>query len=160
MHPDAKQGDIYEYASRRTALIQSIAASITPYGGAALLCDYGYVEPAYGDTFQALYKHAHCDVFDHIGCADLTSHVDFSALMTELEQDKRISAASVTEQGAFLSRLGGAYRAQSLAQKATSETQAQAILDGYERIRSDKDMGALFKVLCFTSGGHIHAAGF
>jgi SAM-dependent MidA family methyltransferase len=41
----------------REALMEQIAAHLAAHGGAGLFFDYGHLEPAYGDTLQAVRKH-------------------------------------------------------------------------------------------------------
>ena len=60
--------------------MSAIAERIAAHGGAGLFFDYGHLEPGLGDTFQAVRRHSSEGVFDNPGEADLTSHVDFSAL--------------------------------------------------------------------------------
>src|SRR3546814_3837121 len=60
--------------------MEALAQSIVRQGGAMLIVDYGYEGPAVGDTLQAVKGHSYADVFADIGEADLTAHVDFTAL--------------------------------------------------------------------------------
>src|SRR5690606_33346228 len=76
----AKPGSIFELAPARTALMEEISALIAARGGAGLFIDYGHTETGIGDTLQAVHKHHYDDLLAHPGEADITSHVDFSAL--------------------------------------------------------------------------------
>ena len=63
------------------ALMAAIAERIAGQGGAGLFIDYGHLEPGVGDTLQALAQASiTTDVLANPGEADLTAHVDFSAL--------------------------------------------------------------------------------
>ena len=60
--------------------MQPLFGLLAATGGAALFFAYGLLKPGIGDTLQAVRAHAYDGIFDHPGEADLTSHVDFSAL--------------------------------------------------------------------------------
>ena len=62
------------------ALTEGIARLIAGNGGAALIVDYGYAEPGFGETLQAMVKHTFADVLAEPGTRDLSAHVDFAAL--------------------------------------------------------------------------------
>lgn len=130
-------------------------------GGAGLLIDYGYThEAATGDTLQAVYQHQPCDPLQHLGEADLTAHVDFGALQRQINAHPHASVAGLTDQGAFLSGLGGAHRAMYLSSRASSAAEAEAIQHAYLRLRDPDQMGGVFKVLGFSVGGAYALAGF
>ena len=76
----AEEGGIFEIAPAREALMGEIASRIARHGGAGIFFDYGHLAPGLGDTFQAVRNHRSEGVLDNPGEADLTSHVDFSAL--------------------------------------------------------------------------------
>jgi SAM-dependent MidA family methyltransferase len=138
------EGAIFEVAPRREALMQTIAARIAYDGGAGLFFDYGHAEPGFGDTFQAVKDHRPCGVFDQPGEADLTSHVDFSALACAARGEG--IAAHIMEQGAFLLALGVAERAGQLGTGKPADVQRSLIAD-VERLCGHEHMGRLFKVL-------------
>ena len=72
--------DVLEVSPAATAIMSTLAARIAVDGGAALVIDYGYEGPAFGDTLQAVRGHAYADPLAEPGEADLTAHVDFAAL--------------------------------------------------------------------------------
>src|SRR5262249_48091022 len=108
----APDGEIVELSPARTALMETIAERIAEAGAAALLIDYGYSKPAVGDTLQALSHHAYADPLAEPGKADLTSHVDFSAL-AEVAKGHGLDA-HLLPQGEFLLRMGLLERAGQL----------------------------------------------
>jgi SAM-dependent MidA family methyltransferase len=71
-------GAILELRAGEDELIAQLARRTAPF--AALLVDYGPAEPAYGDTLQAVRRHAYVDPLSTPGAADLTAHVHFAAL--------------------------------------------------------------------------------
>ena len=99
-----KNNDIFEYSDVQ----EYYARSISAYHGAGLFIDYGYEKSAYGDSLQALYKHAPCPITYHIGDADLTTHVDFEWLSSLFQNTK------LKTQRQFLKENGIDVRYQSL----------------------------------------------
>lgn len=148
--PDAPEGAIFESAPAREALMAEICARIARDGGAALFIDYGHLEPGFGDTLQAVRRHAYDDALAHPGEADLTSHVDFSAL-ARVAQAHGLEARTMT-QGAFLLGLGLLERAGALG-AAAGEATREKLRGEVERLAGPDAMGDLFKVLCVTPAG-------
>lgn len=141
---NAADGAIVEFAPQRTVLMQKIAERIALYGGAGLFIDYGYLEPALGDTLQALRKHEYDDVFASPGEADLTAHVDFDALAAEATRHGL--TAQLTTQGEFLLECGLLERAGKLGGPLDAAGRAR-IESEVMRLASPREMGELFKVL-------------
>lgn len=124
-----QDGDIFEYSKDQ----ENYATLMATYMGAALVVDYGYEKSAYGDTLQALYKHEYSAITDHVGQADLTTHIDFQWLSTFFRNNK------LTTQHQFLKDNGIDIRYQHL--------NNESLKSGYERLIDPNQMGALFKVL-------------
>ena len=149
-HAQALDGAVVELAPARAALMQGIAERIARNGGAGLFIDYGYRNPGVGDTLQALLKHAYDDPLAHPGEADLTAHVDFSALATVARQAGLDSHFAT--QGDFLLDMGLLERAGSLGAKADEATRRR-LSDEVERLAGPDHMGTLFKVLAVAPKG-------
>lgn len=149
-HTQAPDGAIVELAPARKALMQSIAERIARDGGAGLFIDYGYRNPGVGNTLQALLKHAYDDPLAHPGEADLTAHVDFSALAAAARQAGLDSHFAT--QGDFLLDMGLLERAGSLGAKADEATRRR-LSDEVERLAGPDHMGTLFKVLAVARKG-------
>jgi SAM-dependent MidA family methyltransferase len=146
----APDGSIFEIAPAREVLMSAIAQRIAEHGGAGLFFDYGHVEPGLGDTFQAVRKHKSEGVFDSPGEADLTSHVDFSALAA-VAQSHDLDTHLMT-QAEFLLGMGLLERAGRLGQ-AADETARSKIAADVERLAGPDQMGELFKVLAVLPAG-------
>ncbi|QIB32769.1 class I SAM-dependent methyltransferase [Ancylobacter pratisalsi] len=118
-------------------------------GGAALLIDYGH-GGGFGDTLQALRQHAFDDVLAHPGEADLTAHVDFSALARAAVRGGALAYGPLA-QGALLERLGLDARAERLKRNADTPTRG-AIDAAHARLAGtgEGQMGTLFKALVLT----------
>jgi NADH dehydrogenase [ubiquinone] 1 alpha subcomplex assembly factor 7 len=117
--------------------------------GAALIVDYGPMQSGLGDSLQALSRHRHHDPLIEPGCADLTAHVDFAALMAAA-RDAGAETYGPTTQCAFLQVLGIELRAETLKAKADA-AQCAEIDAALQRLIGDAGMGSLFKVLALTA---------
>ncbi|MGO4571344.1 class I SAM-dependent methyltransferase [Microvirga sp. 2TAF3] len=146
-------GDILEWPSASITLAKDLARRLVRDTGAALLIDYGYWGPAFGDTLQALKRHAYLDPLAEPGEADLTTHVDFHRLAQAAASENALVHGMATQRD-FLQALGIEARASSLKHRA-NPAQAEAIDRALERLTAggDKAMGELFKVLALTHPG-------
>lgn len=145
-----RQGDILEWPAASVDLMGTLAGRLARDGGAALILDYGYWGPAFGDTLQALQNHQPVDPLEEPGEADLTTHVDFHRLaQAAATQGARVHG--IVTQGDFLQALGIEARADALKARATP-VQAADIDRALTRLteRGPTGMGELFKVLAVT----------
>ncbi len=147
---NATDGSIFEIAPAREALMSAIAQRVAAHGGAGIFFDYGHLVPGLGDTFQAVRKHRSEGVFDNPGEADLTSHVDFSALAA-VARSHGLEAHTAT-QAEFLLGMGLLERAGRLGQAADEAARAKITAD-VERLAGPDQMGKLFKVLAILPPG-------
>ena len=79
---EAPAGSIYEWRPNSIAL--EIGRRVRNEG-AALIIDYGHGRQGLGDSLQAVAGHAFSDPLRAPGQADLTAHVDFTALAQSAE---------------------------------------------------------------------------
>ena len=116
--------------------------------GGALVIDYGYEGPTFGDTLQAVKRHAYADPLAEPGAADLTVHVDFARLADAAKAGGAARHGPVP-QGGFLRALGIEARAARLKARATP-SQAAGIDAAIERLTGPgaDGMGELFKAMC------------
>ncbi|QPC88426.1 class I SAM-dependent methyltransferase [Mesorhizobium sp. NBSH29] len=149
---EASGGAVFEVAPARESLMQTIAEHIGRHGGAGLFLDYGHTQSGLGDTLQALRNHSYDNPLAHPGEADLTTHVDFSALA---EVARRAGLAAFTAlQGDFLISMGLLERAGQLGADA-SEDLRNRLRGEVERLAGPDQMGTLFKVLALGPRGTI-----
>lgn len=146
--PKTESNVIYEISPARIDFIKTCEEHINNCGGAGLFIDYGYTRSHHGDTLQAIKNHEYVDVIENAGKADITSHVDFDALTREIELPKHIN-----NQRLFLQSLG-------IEQRATILSKQKDVSADLNRLVSHKEMGDLFKVLCFYKGEDIKPSGF
>lgn len=144
----AREGSIAETSPLSAAIMREIGGRIMDHGGAALAIDYGYEGPAFGDTLQAVRLHAFADPLAEPGSADLTAHVDFSALAATARGTGAAVQGPMT-QGAFLLSLGLLERARRLGASA-SEPARESIRLAAARLAGETEMGKLFKVMAVT----------
>ncbi|MFQ5623360.1 MAG: class I SAM-dependent methyltransferase [Paracoccaceae bacterium] len=153
-YPTARDGDLVEYSPAGEAVASEIGRRIHA-GGAALVIDYGDWN-GYGDTFQAVRRHEKTDPLAAPGDADLTAHVNFSALAAAL---RPATVHAMTTQGRFLETLGMTERANSLAATADPRD-AETIARQHRRLTHPDEMGNLFKVIAATTKGAPPPPGF
>ena len=108
---NAPIGAIFEWRADQIAL--EIGRRVMHSHGAALLIDYGHVESAAGDTFQAVGRQAFTNPLQSPGTVDLTAHVDFQAL-AHAAQALGADVHGPIDQATFLRRLGIETRAEAL----------------------------------------------
>ncbi len=144
----APLGVVVEVSPAASEIAGSIGRRIADHGGAALIVDYGHPVSAAGETLQAVKGHAYHDVLSDPGQADLTAHVDFSALARSA-MAAGARPHSPVPQGDFLESLGISARAAALLETA-SAAQAEDIKSAHKRLVDRDEMGALFKVLALT----------
>ena len=159
----AVEGDyLSEVNPAAEALVRSLAQRCG--GGAMLLIDYGFPAAEYyhpqrsAGTLMAHYRHrALDDPFLWPGLADLTAHVDFTA-MARAGVAGGMSVGGYTTQARFLLNCGLLDR---LAQ--TGDPQSIAYLreaSAVQRLTSPAEMGELFKVLALIRGVEAGLIGF
>jgi NADH dehydrogenase [ubiquinone] 1 alpha subcomplex assembly factor 7 len=156
---DTLPGSILEICPAGLTVAEKLGTRLARDGGAALFIDYGHAG-GFGDTLQALHRHAYDDVLAHPGEADLTAHVDFAAL-ARAATAAGARAFGPIGQGALLQRLGLDARAERLKRDADASTRAtidaaRARLAG----SGENEMGGLFKALALVHPALGPVAGF
>ncbi|QUL39456.1 SAM-dependent methyltransferase [Erythrobacter sp. JK5] len=140
----AAQGSMIETSPAAATLMGEIAQRLVNQGGAALIIDYGPTELRAGSTLQALKNHKKVDPLSHPGEADMTAHVDFE-MLHEVAANNGADIMGLQMQGDWLRQLGIDVRLEALQRK--SPGQAKTLQRQYDRLVSDGEMGALFKVM-------------
>lgn len=145
---DTGDGDVVEVCPGAAPVMAAIGAHVAQYGGAALIVDYGTWQ-GHGETFQALRRHGFANPLAEPGMADLTAHVDFSALAAAAQPAR----ATLTTQGAFLTALGIDARAAALAARLHGDA-LHSHHAALHRLTAPAEMGQLFKVLALSPPDH------
>lgn len=152
----ACDNEIYEISPERIRFTKECLRITKEHSSVALFIDYGHNKSHYGDTLQAVRKHEYTHILEDIGKSDITTHVDFESLVRVIKQ-QGVRCKPIITQGHFLEKLGIKHRAQAL--RMISDAHSEEIDMALDRLISPKQMGDLFKVLCFYSG-NIKPAGF
>ncbi len=150
-HQGAPIGAVYETSPSGEALTEEIAHRIVRNGGAALIVDYGYDSPGFGETLQAVKSHKFAEVLSEPGASDLSAHVDFRALAKAAARGGASPYGPVA-QGTFLQSLGIAQRAEKLGK--------DAVASQVHRLTNSDQMGTLFKALAIVPDGAPRPPGF
>lgn len=153
-------GTVLEAATAAHELVHTLARHFNSAPGAALFIDYGASRSGFGDTLQAMKRHAFVDPLAEPGEADLTVHVDFARLVMAARAFG-LAICGPLPQGDFLNLLGLPQRAAVLKAKATG-AQRQDIDSAVARL-TDPDargMGSLFKALAIASPNLTGLPGF
>ena len=155
----AVDGDFLELSPASKAVIEEMGRRASAHPFAGLLIDYGYDEPAYGDSFQAIKNHQFSDPLSDPGLADVTAHVDFSAVLQVATRIGLAVEGSVTQRD-FLISLGVRERAAQLMQSQENMISAQQFMTGLQRLIDPDQMGSLFKVVAITGVDQPRVPGF
>lgn len=154
----APEGAVVEWCPAGLMLMEEISSRLRRHKGAALIIDYGYEQPGFMETLQAVKAHHFHPVLETPGNADITAHVDFSEL-AEVAHNEGVKSYGPITQSDFLREMGVEIRAKTLLQHA-DEVQQNDIVSGVERLMSPAHMGELFKVLAVLSQGLPKPVGF
>jgi SAM-dependent MidA family methyltransferase len=141
----AEEGDVFECSPARENFVKQVCARLKCDKGFALLIDYGAEKSGFGDTLQAVRNHKFTNVLENPGACDLTSHVDFGALMKTARAEG--CKPVLMTQGEFLTLHGITERAQNLKRK-NPDANIDADL---QRLTAPEQMGKLFKVMTITA---------
>ena len=156
-YENAPLGGVFEIAPSALALVEEIARTIAVKGGAALIVDYGYDAPGFGETLQAVSGHAFAEVFADPGENDLSAHVDFLALAAAARRGGAAAYGPITQCN-LLADLGIGPRAERL--MIANPAKAREIAAAIDRLVNPKEMGALFKALAIAPNGAPPPPGF
>jgi SAM-dependent MidA family methyltransferase len=143
---EPEDGAIAELRTGEDDVLSALAARAKPC--LALFIDYGPSETSFGDTLQAVRRHAYADPLAEPGAADLTAHVQFS-VFADKARSLRLAADGPLSQAEFLGRLGIVERAARL--MSANPGHAHGIEVATQRLISPTGMGGLFKALVVRS---------
>jgi SAM-dependent MidA family methyltransferase len=144
------------------ALVTQVATSLAE--GAMLVIDYGFAGAEYyhpqrdEGTLMAHYRHrASADVFLWPGLADVTAHVDFSAIAAAGERGG-LAVAGYATQAAYLLGAGILDRLLDVGEPGTADFVRATT--AVQALTSPAEMGDLFKVLALARSPGIRWRGF
>ena len=153
---DAPVGTIIETCPAAAAVMDEVIGRLATQGGVALFIDYGHLTPRTGSSLQAVHKHKKVNPLAMPGEADLTAHVDFTAIAEQAA--KAGLGVAATTQGRWLTAMGVGVRAEALGARFPDRTEEIAV--AHDRLAAPDQMGDLFKVLALVAPGWPMPAGF
>jgi SAM-dependent MidA family methyltransferase len=151
--PNAPEGTIQEINEPALAFVANLAGR----RAVALFIDYGHTNGGPGESVQAISAGKYADPFTSPGQADITAHVDFSALAAAV-RDAGADVHGPIKQNAFLTALGFFQRTDRLAQK--NPAIAENLRLAAQRLTAPDAMGSLFKVFAISPPGMAALPGF
>ena len=134
-----------EYPKLGLKELKKITKKISMLNGCILLIDYGYSKPNNQNTLQSVIQHKKNKLFNNLGRADITAHVNF-ALLNEFFLKNNLKTKNLISQKEFLENMGLVERANILAKKMRFTEKTDLYLR-IQRLLSPKLMGELFKVI-------------
>jgi len=152
------EGEVLEVCEPALSLAAHLGARFSTQPGVALMIDYGFDSPSWGESLQALFEGQPAWPLDRPGAADLTAHVDFRAFGFAARAAGAAVQGAVT-QAEFLGALGLFARLTRLAQ-GVAPAQVAALRDGAMRLVAPEQMGRLFKVMALRAPGVAPLPGF
>jgi len=145
---DAPVDSVFEWRSDTAAI--DLGRRIAK-DGTALVIDYGHSQTDFGDTLQAVGKHAYADPLRELGEIDLTAHVDFEPLTRAIEAMGAKGYGPIT-QSRLLRALGIETRAMTLKAKATRAQAAEIDLAMARLVGIGRTgMGEMFKAAAYSA---------
>ena len=156
------EGERVEVSLAQRDFLSDLLNIVLEQGGSTLFVDYGFIHNMAGDTLQAVKDHAYCNILSTPGEADITAHVNFSEI-SRVAMEKNMMVHGPVSQSDYLQRLGISIRGGLLRQNA-NEVQRCNLEAAVKRLigtdTKQHEMGALFKVIAFSSDARINLAGF
>jgi NADH dehydrogenase [ubiquinone] 1 alpha subcomplex assembly factor 7 len=159
IHKQAGEGDFLEICPGVVNVVAQIAERAARYPFAGLFIDYGYGEPAFGESFQAIKDHEFTDPLLEPGRADVTAHVDFSRVLQSAGKHGLCGTGPITQRN-FLISLGVRERAAQIMQVQENMMSAHQFITGFQRLIEPDQMGTLFKVVALTGVDQPPVPGF
>ena len=147
-----------EYPKLGFQELKKITKKISKLNGCILLIDYGYLRPNNQNTLQSVMQHKKNKLFNNLGRAVITAHVNF-ALLNEFFLKNNLKTKNLISQKEFLENMGLIGRANILAKKMKFTQQTDLYLR-IQRLISPKFMGKMFKVILAYKFSKNNFAGF
>ena len=138
--------------------LKKIIKKISQLKGSVLLIDYGYLRSDNQNTLQSVIKHKKNKLFNNLGKADISAHVNFS-LLNEFFLKNNLKVSSIVTQKEFLKNMGILERANVVAKKMRFSEQSDLYLR-IKRLLSPRSMGDLFKVILAYNFNKNNFVGF
>lgn len=138
---DRKQlanNEIIEISPASISIASYMNTILNKHKGLSLIIDYGYFEPTAKSSLQAIYRHQICSIFEQIGHADISAHVNFQNLQRQFSNCKNLFCT----QKEFLELI----KIEDIKKIITNQA-ALSKIDYLIKSNLESDMGNLFKIL-------------
>ncbi len=149
-HIKSLEGSIIEVCPYAVSMLNIISEKMKATRSTLIIIDYGYEEPQTIETLQAVKNGKFYPVLETHGDADITSHVDFSALRAAALH-ARARVYGPIKQGIWLKRMKIEEKAKIAMENATSEDEKRQIQESVQKLVSFNKMGNTFKVMVMSS---------
>ena len=146
---EGPDGAVFETSPISLDIARRLAERLVAQRGLLLAIDYGYAKFAFGETLQAVRRHKFAPVLANPGEADITAHVDFSALAIAAKRGGA-RVHPVLTQATLMERLGIRHRADILKRGADDPGEIDLAVERLAGTDSAA-MGLLFKAIAITS---------
>jgi len=140
-----KNQKFIEFPKEGLEELKKISKTIAKFNGCLLMIDYGYYKPNNQNTLQSIMKHSKNNIFNNLGKADITCHVNFS-LLNEYFMKNNLKVKKTITQNEFLNNMGIFQRAEIIS-KNMKFTEKSDLYLRLKRLLSPQYMGELFKVI-------------
>ena len=147
-----------EYPVEALKFIKAIAKKINKFDGGLLILDYGDKKTKNRSTIRAIKEHKYLDILSKPGHSDITSNINFT-LFNKVLKKNNLYVKKITNQNAFLKKIGILERANILARKMTFKEKANMFFR-LKKILDYKEMGNIFKVLFAQKKNKKFSLGF
>ena len=125
--------------------LKKMVEKISKLKGCILMIDYGYLKSNNQSTLQSVIKHRKNSIFNNLGKADITAHVNFS-LLSEFFLKNGLKVNKIINQKEFLEKMGIIERAEIISKKMKFSERSD-LYSRIKRLLSPRSMGHLFKVI-------------
>lgn len=143
-------GDIIEVSNSLKNILTKVFELLNKRSGILVLFDYGPLNKKNIDTLQSINKKKKCGIFDAPCFSDITHHLDFQYIKS-LAKIHNLKCYGPMTQRKFLLTFGANERFNILLKSTKNKNKQKKIIQSYNRIVSNSQMGQLFKCIIFSS---------
>ena len=152
-----KNNEVIEFSPSAISIVSSLTKRVLDMGGIILIIDYSLSDKDRFGSLQAVKDHKHIDPLSDPGNSDLSSKVNFS-ILSDVAKELNANVHGPIKQNIFLKNLGIEIRCEQLIKK--NPDQKDTIINDYNRLTANSEMGDLFEAMAITPKNSIIPAGF
>ena len=151
-YPQVQEGGIIELHDETSVLLKKIVEDIKKFGGGILLIDQGYFNSnkrGFTSTLQAASKKRWTPIFYKLGNSFLSAQLNFFKLRESIELYGGQVHGPITQKD-FLRNMQIDKKKEKLLEQLPKHKH-QYLLNEYERLTCEKQLGHLFKVMAICN---------